>query len=138
MIDFTNETDTNIDLNLCKKITEEFTNEDIELVLTDSNQIQNLNKQYRDIDKPTDVISFPLEKMSNSPIGIIVINIDKVIEKSKELNHSINDEFTLLFLHGLLHILGYDHEKDNGEMREKEKEMILKYSLPKSLIVRST
>ncbi len=138
MIDFTNETDTNIDLDLCEKITEEFTNEDIELVLTDSNQIQNLNKQYRDIDKPTDVISFPLEKMSNSPIGIIVINIDKVIEKSKELNHSINDEFTLLFLHGLLHILGYDHEIDNGEMRKKEKEMILKYSLPKSLIVRST
>ena len=138
MIDFTNETDTNIDLSLCKKIAEELTNEDIELILTDSKQIQDLNKQYRDIDKPTDVISFPLEKMSNSPIGIIVINIDKVFEKSKELNHSINDEFTLLFLHGLLHILGYDHEKDNGKMREKEKEMILKYSLPKSLIVRST
>lgn len=137
MIDFTNETDINIDLSLCKKIAEEFTNEDIELILTDSMQIQDLNKQYRHIDKPTDVISFPLEKMSNSPMGIIVINIDKVIEKSKELNHSINDEFTLLFLHGLLHIIGYDHENDNGEMREKEKEMILKHSLPKSLIVRS-
>ena len=137
MIDFTNETDTNIDLNICKNIAKEFTNENIELILTDSSKIQELNKQYRDIDKPTDVISFPLEKLSNSPIGIIVINIDKVIEKSKELNHSISDEFTLLFLHGLLHIIGYDHEKDSGEMREKEKEMILKYSLPKSLIVRS-
>ena len=137
MIDFTNETDTTIDLSLCENIAEEFTKENIELILTDSSKIQELNKQHRGIDKPTDVISFPLEKLSNSPIGIIVVSIDKVIEKSKELNHSINDEFTLLFLHGLLHIIGYDHEKDNGEMREKEKEMILKYSLPKSLIVRS-
>ena len=137
MIDFTNETDTKIDLSLCEKIVKEFTKENIELILTDSSKIEELNKQYRGIDKPTDVISFPLEKLSNSPIGIIVINIDKVIEKSKEFNHGINDEFTLLFLHGLLHIIGYDHEKDNGEMREKEKEIILKYSLPKSLIVRS-
>lgn len=137
MIDFTNETNTTIDLSLCENIAEEFTKENIELILTDSSKIQELNKQHRGIDKPTDVISFPLEKLSNSPIGIIVVSIDKVIEKSKELNHSINDEFTLLFLHGLLHIIGYDHEKDNGEMREKEKEMILKYSLPKSLIVRS-
>ncbi len=137
MIDFTNETNTTIDLSLCENIAEEFTKENIELILTDSSKIQELNKQHRGIDKPTDVISFPLEKLSNSPIGIIVVSIDKVIEKSKELNHNINDEFTLLFLHGLLHIIGYDHEKDNGEMREKEKEMILKYSLPKSLIVRS-
>ncbi len=137
MIDFTNETNTKIDLSLCENIAEEFTKENIELILTDSSKIQELNKQYRGIDKPTDVISFPLEKLSNSPIGIIVINIDKVIEKTKELNHSINDEFTLLFLHGLLHTIGYDHEKDNGEMREKEKEIILKYSLPKSLIIRS-
>lgn len=136
MIDFINETDTNIDLNLCEKITEEFTKDVIELILTNSSQIQDLNKQYRGIDKPTDVISFPMEKLSNSPIGIIVINIEKVIEKSKELNHTANDEFTLLFLHGLLHIMGYDHEKDNGEMREKEREIIEKFALPKSLIIR--
>jgi len=136
LIDFINETDTNIDLNLCEKITEEFTKDVIELILTNSSQIQDLNKQYRGIDKPTDVISFPMEKLSNSPIGIIVINIEKVIEKSKELNHTANDEFTLLFLHGLLHIMGYDHEKDNGEMREKEREIIEKFALPKSLIIR--
>ena len=138
LIDFENETDTNIDISKCKKIAKELlSNDSIEVLLTDSSKIRELNNLYRGIDKPTDVISFPLEKLPNSPVGIIVINLDKVIEKSKELNHSINDEFTLLFLHGLLHTIGYDHEKDDGKMREKEKEMILKHSLPKSLIVRS-
>lgn len=137
MIDFTNETDVDINLDKCKEIAKDFLVENIEVILTNSNKIKDLNNQYRGINKPTDVISFPLEKLPNSPMGIIVINIDKVIEKSKEFNHSINDEFNLLFLHGLLHTIGYDHEKDSGEMREKEKEIILKYSLPKSLIVRS-
>ncbi len=137
MIDFTNETDIKIDLSLCKKIAKEFTKDSIELILTSNNKMQKLNREYRNIDKPTDVLSFPLEKLSNTPIGIIVINIDKVIEKSKELNHSIDDEFALLFLHGLLHIVGYDHQSDSGQMREKEREIILKYSLPKSLIIRS-
>ncbi len=137
MIDFTNETDIDIDLALCDKIASELTNKDIEIVLCDSQKITQLNKEYRGIDKATDVLSFPFEDIANSPLGIIVINIDKVIEKSKELNHSKNDEFTLLFLHGLLHLLGYDHEKDEGQMRKKEQEIITKYSLPKSLIIRS-
>ena len=137
MIDFTNETDTDIDIKLCKKISDYLTTEDIELVAVKSEDIKILNKEYRNIDKTTDVLSFPFEKVPNSPLGSIIINIDKVIEKSNELGHSKNEEFTLLFLHGLLHILGYDHECDNGEMREKEKEIIKKFSLPKSLIVRN-
>jgi probable rRNA maturation factor len=137
LIDFTNETDTDIDIKLCKKISDYLTTEDIELVAVKSEDIKILNKEYRNIDKTTDVLSFPFEKVPNSPLGSIIINIDKVIEKSNELGHSKNEEFTLLFLHGLLHILGYDHECDNGEMREKEKEIIKKFSLPKSLIVRN-
>jgi probable rRNA maturation factor len=137
LIDFTNKTGNKIDIKLCEKILTDLSNDDIELLLVDKNEIQSLNKEYRGIDKPTDVISFPFEKVPNSPIGSIVINIDKVIEKSAELGHSENEEFALLFLHGLLHILGYDHEKDNGQMRAKEREIIEKFSLPKSLIVRS-
>lgn len=138
MIDFTNETAIVIELDISKKIAKELLGDDtVEVLLTDSSKIRELNKRYRGIDKPTDVISFPLKKLKNSPMGIIVINADKVIDKSKELNHTINDEFNLLFLHGILHIIGYDHENDDGQMREKEKEIILKYSLPKSLIVRS-
>ncbi len=138
MIDFENETDVDIDTDIGKKILDELCSGcSVEVVLTDSNSIQVLNKEYRGIDKPTDVLSFPLERVEGSPVGSIVINIDKVLEKSAQLNHSKDDEFTLLFLHGLLHLLGYDHESDNGEMRKREEEIIDKFSLPKSLIVRS-
>ena len=58
------------------------------------------------------------------------------LERAKEFKHSLNDELALLFIHGTLHLLGYDHEIDNGEMREKEKEIIKKFNLPESLIVR--
>ncbi len=56
---------------------------------------------------------------------------------AQNLSHSEQDEFTLLYIHGLLHLLGYDHEVDSGEMREKEKLLIKKYELPESLIVRT-
>jgi probable rRNA maturation factor len=70
------------------------------------------------------------------PIGSIIISSDKVKEGSKIFGHSIEDEFKLLLIHGLLHLIGYDHEVDNGEMREKEQEIIKYFNLPKSLIVR--
>jgi probable rRNA maturation factor len=56
---------------------------------------------------------------------------------AKELNHTVDDELTLLYIHGLLHILGYDHEIDSGEMREKEHELIKAFNLPDSLITRT-
>jgi probable rRNA maturation factor len=113
------------------------TDRDVELVLVDNVTIQELNKEYRDIDKPTDVLSFPLEDVPHMPLGTIVISVDKVKEKALELGHSEEDEFTLLFIHGLLHLLGYDHEVDDGEMRLKEKEIIKTFNLPDSLILRN-
>ena len=113
------------------------TDRDIELIFTDSNEIQSINKNFRQIDKATDVLSFPLDFMPNMPLGSVVINIDFVKNKAQEFGHDIEDEIKLLFIHGLLHLLGYDHEYDNGEMREKEEEIIKNFSLPKSLIVRS-
>jgi probable rRNA maturation factor len=83
------------------------------------------------------VLSFPLEDVPHMPLGTIVISVDKVKEKALELGHSEEDEFTLLFIHGLLHLLGYDHEVDDGEMRLKEKEIIKTFNLPDSLILRN-
>ena len=71
------------------------------------------------------------------PLGSIVISIDTAKKEAEEFGHSIEDEIKLLFIHGLLHLLGYDHEIDNGEMRAKEAEIIEKFNLPKSLIVRN-
>jgi probable rRNA maturation factor len=72
------------------------------------------------------------------PIGSIIISADKVKQKADELGHSKEDEFKLLLIHGLLHLTGYDHETDNGEMREKEEEIIKNFNLPKSLIIRNS
>jgi len=137
VIEFDNQTDSVIDIGICQDIASYLSDRDIELVAVCSKDMQELNKTYRDIDKPTDVLSFPLEELPDTPIGSIVINIDKVNEVSENLSHSFDEEFALMFLHGLLHLLGYDHENDNGEMREKEKEIIEHFSLPKSLIIRS-
>jgi probable rRNA maturation factor len=137
MIDFINKTDYNFDIKKLEEIYNYLTNKDIELILTTDEEIQELNKTYRKLDKPTDVLSFPLEDMPGMPLGSIVISLDTAKRNANELNHSIEEEIKLLFIHGLLHLLGYDHETDNGEMREKEKEIIEKFNLPKSLIIRN-
>lgn len=139
MIDLENQTDFDIDILELEKITKTLTSKDIELIITNNEQIQILNKEYRNIDKATDVLSFPLEfEFENMPIGSIIISIDYVTLKAKEYKHSLEDEFKLLFIHGLLHLLGYDHEVDNGEHRQKEEDLIKQFDLPNSLIVRSS
>ena len=70
-------------------------------------------------------------------LGSVVINLDLVELKAAQLVHGTDDETALLFTHGLLHVLGYDHESDDGQMRAKECEIIEKFRLPKSLIVRT-
>ena len=137
MIDIDNQTDYIINRDLLEKISNELTKKEIELIVTSNEEIQAINKEYRNIDKPTDVLSFPYEEMPMAPLGSIVISIDYVQSKAKEFEHSEDDEFTLLFIHGLLHLLGYDHECDNGEMREMEEKLIDELELPKSLIVRT-
>jgi len=70
-------------------------------------------------------------------LGSVVINLDLVELKAAQLEHGRDDETALLFTHGMLHVLGYDHESDDGQMRAKECEIIEKFGLPKSLIVRT-
>jgi len=137
MIELDNKTSLNIDINLLQDIANSLSDKDIELIITDEKEMQEINKIHRNIDRSTDVLSFPYEDMPMGPLGSIVISSLHVENLARELKHSINDEIALLFTHGLLHILGYDHEVDNGEMREKEEEIIKKFKLPKSLIVRT-
>lgn len=137
MIELDNRTSLKIDETRLNDIAAFLTTKDIELIITDNEEIREINKTYRNIDKDTDVLSFPYEEMLMSPLGSIVISSSHVEEKAKELGHTTDDELALLFIHGLLHILGFDHEVDNGKMREKEKELIQRFNLPKSLIVRT-
>lgn len=139
MIDLENQTSFIVELNNLENIANYLTSKDIELIITTNDEIQKLNKEHRQKDKATDVLSFPLEfDMPNMPLGSIVISIDFVEEKAKEYGHSSSDELTLLFIHGILHLLGFDHEVDEGEHRTKEEELIKKYNLPNSLIVRNS
>ncbi len=137
MIELDNRTSLQIEESLLNAIAKTLTAKEIELIITTNDEIQEINAVHRGIDKPTDVLSFPYEDMPMTPLGSIVIAQEFVESKSKELGHSQQDEYTLLFIHGLLHLLGFDHEVDSGEMREEEKKLIEQFNLPKSLIVRT-
>ena len=137
MIELDNKTALQIDTKLLEYIADTLTTKDIELIITDNDEIQTINKLHRNIDRPTDVLSFPYEDMPMAPLGSIIISADFVQEKADELGHSEMQECALLFIHGLLHLLGFDHEVDNGEMREEEATIIEQFALPQSLIVRT-
>ena len=81
--------------------------------------------------------NFDDENFAPVLLGSVVINLDLVELKAAQLGHGRDDETALLFTHGMLHVLGYDHENDDGQMRAKECEIIEKFRLPKSLIVRT-
>ncbi len=134
---FENNTEYEIDLTIIKAIAKYLEIREIELILTRNDEIQEINLSTRGFDKPTDVLSFPYVEMPHSPVGSIVVSFDFLNEYSKEYKNTIEEEFILLFIHGALHILGYDHEVDNGEQRDKEEELIKYFSLPESLIVRN-
>lgn len=85
--------------------------------VSDTN-IRKLNKQFRNVDKPTDVLSFPADEKEN--LGDIAISIDRAAAQAKENGLTLEDEIAQLILHGLLHLCGYDHETDNGEMNRLE------------------
>lgn len=135
---FENNTDLEIDLSLAKRICKDLNVHEIELILTDNQEIHEINLTTRGKDAPTDVLSFPYEQMHNIPLGSIVISKDYILKYAKQYQHSNENEFYLLFIHGLLHLLGYDHEVDDGEHRQKEEELIKKYDLPQSLIIRNS
>ncbi|MFK5976775.1 MAG: rRNA maturation RNase YbeY [Sulfurovum sp.] len=138
MIDLDNQTQLPIDIDRLEKILQTLSHQEIELIITNNEDIRELNREYRGKDSPTDVLSFPLEQYSdNMPLGSIIISADYVINKASEFDHTVQDELLLLFIHGVLHLLGYDHEVDDGEMRAKEVEIIESFSLPESLIVRA-
>lgn len=124
-------------VSLLETLCHTHTSKEVELLLIDTQSMHELNKTHRNVDKTTDVLSFPIEDFPHAPLGSIVINYDMARDKAQELGHSWEEEITLLFIHGLLHLLGFDHEVDTGEMREREEALIMQYGLPKSLIVRT-
>jgi len=81
-------------------------------------RIRELNRQFRGVDKATDVLSFPAEEKLN--LGDVAVSVDTATVQAKENGLTFDDEIAQLILHGLLHLCGYDHETDNGEMNRLE------------------
>lgn len=103
----------------------------ISLVLVSNRQMKKLNKEWMDKDYPTDVLSFPLT-MEAPPkplpweIGELVISVDKAHEQAEAFGHSIEREFAFLFVHGMLHVLGFDHmnEAEEKDMFGRQKQIL--------------
>lgn len=111
---------------------EEINNVEFNIIIVDNDRIHEINREYRNKDMPTDVISFALEDDEVFPnlevrvLGDIYISLDKVYEQSKSYGHSFFRELSFLTVHGILHLLGYDHmnEVDEKEMFSRQ-ELIL-------------
>jgi probable rRNA maturation factor len=93
---------------------------ELSIVLVSDAQIRRLNKLYRNKDKPTDVLSFPIGEKVNGwlILGDIVISVDTAKKQAQELGYSLEEELKRLLVHGLVHLLGYDHEL-GGEEEKK-------------------
>ena len=115
-------------------------NSEVNIIFVDLNEIHEINKQYRGIDRPTDVISFALEDNEDNTVyeervlGDIYICLEKVHEQAKEYGHSETREMAFLTVHGLLHLLGYDHMKKEDEkvMFGLQEEILDKYGIKRS------
>ena len=111
---------------------EKVKNANFNVIFVDNDYIHKLNKKYRNVDRPTDVISFALEdnkeeELSNvRMLGDIYISIDKAREQALEYGHSLRRELSFLSVHGILHLLGYDHmEKEDEKIMFAKQEEIL-------------
>jgi len=93
---------------------------EVSIALVDDETIRKLNRQFRHKNKTTDVLTFPGD---DSYLGDIVISVEQARRQAADEGHSIATEVRYLLLHGILHALGYDHEKDNGEMNKLEIEL---------------
>ncbi len=137
MLEIDNQTPLELDFLLLEKIAEFLApTQTIELVLVSNETMREINRDLRNCDYATDVLSFPLEAIPHTPLGSVVINASLAQVNALKLGHSLENEIALLFIHGMLHLLGYDHEKDQGEQRQKESELIKAFNLPLSLIER--
>ena len=110
----------------------------INIILTNPKKIKETNKKFRNIDKETDVLSFPmfekeeiedLKKQKNpipEVLGDIMISLERVEKQAKEYGHSFERELAYMLVHGFYHLMGYDHieEKDKTKMREKEEKIL--------------
>lgn len=114
---------------------------EVDITLVDDAAIHELNRTYRGIDRPTDVLSFALDEGEEEPevdddeiehlLGDVIISAPTAVRQGEEYGHGLEREMTYLAVHGMLHLLGYDHmeEKDKLIMRKREEEVLRRLDL---------
>ena len=108
---------------------------EVNISVTSNREMQTLNRRFRRKNKPTDVLTFP--SVTEGIAGDIAISLEIAAANAAALGHALATEVKVLILHGMLHLAGYDHEIDDGEMQALEAEMRKKFKLPVGLIERT-
>lgn len=106
------------------------------VALVSDARIRRLNREFRGVDRPTDVLSFPAAEAGDAS-GDVVIATGVARRQAREAGHGLPTELKVLALHGLLHLMGYDHERDGGEMARLERRLRTRHGLPAGLIERA-
>lgn len=110
------------------------------VLVTDDRELRRLNRQFLGKDYPTDVLSFPAAgdvPAGGETLGELAISADRAREQAAEFGHQLDDELRILMLHGVLHLLGMDHERDRGRMARAETRLRKRLGLPTGLIERA-
>lgn len=115
----------------------------VTVLLTSDETIRDLNRRFRGKNKTTDVLSFPATPLKNAKpaervAGDIAISVDTARRQGTARGHALGTEIKVLMLHGLLHLAGYDHESDRGQMRRRERQLRAQLGLPQGLIERAS
>jgi probable rRNA maturation factor len=105
-------------------------------LLTGDEDLTRLNRDFLHHDYPTDVLSFP-SGMKSGPLGELAVSLERAAAQAREFGHSTVDEVRILLLHGVLHLMGMDHERDSGRMARVERKWRAEFDLPENLIARS-
>jgi probable rRNA maturation factor len=105
----------------------------VDVLITDNRHVRELNRRFRRKNSPTDVLSFPRADEG----GDIAISAEIAAQNAARYGHTMGEELKVLILHGMLHLAGYDHERDNGEMAVRESRLRGRLGLPTALIERS-
>jgi probable rRNA maturation factor len=104
-------------------------------LLTNDEALLKLNREFRELEHPTDVLSFP-RSAANGDLGELAISVERAAEQAGQYRHGLLDEVRILMLHGVLHLVGMDHERDGGEMARAERKLRIEFGLPSGLIGR--
>jgi probable rRNA maturation factor len=105
-------------------------------LLTDDEALRRMNRRFRGLDEPTDVLSFPVATPGGE-LGDIAISVERAREQAAEYGHDLMTEIRVLLLHGVLHLLGHDHASDGGKMRRMEARWRWQLGLPEGLVERA-